>query len=116
MEARTWTLAEARKILPHVIQITTEAHARFTELYRQVEERILPENQLEEKEDAMKRILAEWTEEVQALGAEIKGLWLVDFDHGAGYYCWRLGESELLFEHTYEAGFAGRRPIEEDDD
>jgi len=22
-------------------------------------------------------------------GLEVKGLWLVDFDNGSGYYCWR---------------------------
>ena len=43
-----------------------------------------------------------------ALGADVKGLWLVDFDTGAGYYCWKWPEEELAYFHGYEEGFAGR--------
>lgn len=113
--ARTWTLQEARETLPQVIELTASAHERFTELYQFIEENILPEGDLEEREEELKAILARWAAEIQELGAEIKGLWLVDFDNGAGYYCWKFGEDELMFEHSYEGGFAGRRPIEEDE-
>jgi hypothetical protein len=49
---------------------------------------------------------------MEALGLEIKGLWLVDFDNGSGYYCWRWPEPALEYFHGYEAGFAGRARIQ----
>jgi hypothetical protein len=49
-----------------------------------------------------------WTRGLQALGVEVKGLWLADFDNGAGYYCWRYPEAGLEYYHSYEEGFRGR--------
>ena len=46
--------------------------------------------------------------EMEALGADVKGLWLVDFDNGSGYYCWQYPEDGLDHFHSYEEGFAGR--------
>ena len=37
---------------------------------------------------ALKAVVDGWAGEVQSLGLEAKGLWLVDFDNGEGYYCW----------------------------
>jgi hypothetical protein len=56
-------------------------------------------------------VIERWTREMEALGAEVKGLWLIDFDSGAGYYCWRWPEPDFFF-HGYEEGFAGRVPIQ----
>jgi hypothetical protein len=57
------------------------------------------------------RIVGIWAQEVVALGCEVKGLWLVDWDSGDGYYCWRFPEQAISFFHTYEEGFEGRLPI-----
>jgi hypothetical protein len=51
-------------------------------------------------------------EEAERLGAEVKGVWLVDFDNGSGYYCWRWPEEKLEYFHAYEDGFAGRTRIQ----
>lgn len=53
-------------------------------------------------------IVGEWAEAMIALGLEVKGLWLVDFDSGAGYYCWRHPEPALEYFHGYDEGFGGR--------
>src|SRR5438045_3726832 len=42
------------------------------------------------------------------LRIEVKGLWLVDFDSGAGYYCWHYPEPALEYFHGYDEGFPGR--------
>ena len=46
---------------------------------------------------------------MEALGAEVKGVWLVDFDNGSGYYCWRWPETAIDHFHGYEEGF--ERPL-----
>jgi hypothetical protein len=56
---------------------------------------------------------------IKELGGEVKDLdtGLVDFPGKRGdeeiLLCWRLGEQRLGFWHTAEAGFAGRRPIDD---
>ena len=55
---------------------------------------------------------ARWAEAMMQLGLEVKGLWLVDFDNGSGYYCWRYPEAGLLFYHSHEEGFRGRMRIQ----
>jgi len=53
-------------------------------------------------------VVEEWAEEVLSRGIEVKGLWLIDFDSGAGYYCWKHPEPALEYFHGYEEGFGGR--------
>lgn len=57
-------------------------------------------------------IVTEWAQAIIAKGVEVKGLWLVDFDSGSGYYCWRYPETGLHFFHSHEDGFRGRMPIQ----
>ncbi len=114
MEARTWTLEEARQALPRVIATTARAFEEFTALYNEIKTKIQPEVILEAKEEELQNILADWARDIQNMGAESKGLWLVDFDYGNGYYCWKYGEDALLYEHGYEEGFAGRHLITEE--
>ena len=56
-------------------------------------------------------VVAAWTGQVQTLGPEVKGLWLVDFDNGEGYYCWGYPETAVLHFHGYDEGFSGRMKI-----
>ena len=57
---------------------------------------------------------------LDTLGVIVKGIddGLVDFPHirqngEEVYLCFRAGETDIRFWHSVEAGFAGRRPIEE---
>ena len=54
------------------------------------------------------RIVAAWAESIMKLGIEVKGLWLIDFDNGSGYYCWQWPEESLQYFHGYDDGFGGR--------
>jgi regulator of sirC expression with transglutaminase-like and TPR domain len=100
-QKKVFTLDQARELLPKVKEITSEAVFKFARLAEG-----------EETEDERQGVVGEWAREVLALGAEIKGLWLVDFDSGAGYYCWKYPEQSLEFFHGYEEGFAGRLPLQ----
>ena len=93
---RIFSLAEARALMPRVQEITAGAVERYGRLPGEAEQREVAEA---------------WAQELSALGLEIKGLWLVDFDSGAGYYCWKYPEPELGHFHSYEEGFAGRLPL-----
>jgi len=95
---RTFTLEEARALLPRVQERTADAVSRYGQL---------PGDQ----DEARESVVRDWAEEMQSLGIEVKGIWLVDFDSGAGYYCWKYPEPALNHFHGYEEGFAGRLPL-----
>jgi regulator of sirC expression with transglutaminase-like and TPR domain len=97
-EKRTFTLDEARALMPKVQKLTADAVERYAKLPGDLEE-------------ARLEVVQQWAEELRTLGLEIKGLWLVDFDSGAGYYCWKYPEPALNHFHSYEEGFAGRLPL-----
>jgi regulator of sirC expression with transglutaminase-like and TPR domain len=98
---RIFKLEQARELLPRVREITTEAVSRYAQL-----------SQGGDSEEERQGIVRRWVREISSLGAEIKGLWLVDFDAGAGYYCWKHPEPALEYFHGYDEGFAGRLPLQ----
>ncbi len=101
-EHRTFTLEEAGALLPRVRELTEEAAA----LYSRFGESGI------DTEEARHRVVEDWANQIVALGLEIKGLWLVDFDSGAGYYCWKYPEPSIGHFHGYEEGFSGRVPLQ----
>jgi hypothetical protein len=107
-----FTLEEARKLLPQVKNITQ----RYYDLVEEQRDTLSNPDDAEEVarvERRMNALLQEWASAINALGVDVKGLWLADFDSGDGYYfCWKLGEADIEYFHRYETGFAGRRPIE----
>ena len=58
--------------------------------------------------DEAQQIVGKWAESVMKMGIEVKGLWLIDFDNGSGYYCWQYPEESLQYFHGYDDGFGGR--------
>lgn len=109
---RAWTLAAARALLPDVRQ-RTERAVRETEALLAGGESSGPEDALRARTEAgVEAVISRWAREMEALGLEVKGLWLVDFDSGTGFFCWRWPETELAFFHGYDEGYAGRTRIQ----
>ena len=96
-----FTYEEAAALLPEVRRLTEEAHRQVESLHPR-----------KDAEAHIERIIVGWAEAVAATGVEVKGLWLVDFDNGSGYYCWRYPEDGLYYYHSYEDGFRGRLRIQ----
>ena len=62
--------------------------------------------------------ISDSVEAIQEMGVLVKDLdiGLCDFPYQLNgrvvYLCWKLGESEIRFWHEIEAGYGGRQPIE----
>ena len=103
---KTFTFEEARALLPEVRERTRRAVEALSNLTVRGDDESEAAEGLAEKAVAQK--LADWASEIEELGIEVKGPWLVDFDSGAGYYCWKWPEESLSFFHGYQEGFSGR--------
>jgi hypothetical protein len=107
-----FSLDQARELLPRVKHMTADAVRRAESLAAQLHG--IPEDDPEHAtlSAALRDVVTDWADELQELGAEAKGLWLVDFDNGDGYYCWCYPEHAITHYHGYADGFAGRMKIQ----
>ena len=95
MPKLVFTYEQAVELLPVVRRITASAVERVDAIAT-------------EDPGQYQHVVTEWAREILALGLEVKGVWLVDFDSGAGYYCWRHPEQALEYFHGYDEGITGR--------
>ncbi len=100
-DRKVFTYEEAAALLPEAQRITAEAFAEVESL---------PESESAIVES--ERIITDWAGAIIELGIEVKGLWLIDFDNGSGYYCWKHPEPSLQYFHGYEEGIAGRMRLQ----
>ncbi|MBK9293513.1 MAG: DUF2203 domain-containing protein [Oligoflexia bacterium] len=113
-QKRILTLQEARELLPIVRRITEEASRIVNGLIATIE--ALPDADSVKKqqlENEINKHVELWQAKVEKLGGEPKGLWLVDFDSGMGYFCWKFPEDNLDHFHAYTEGFKSRIKIDE---
>lgn len=110
---RVFTLAEAQAIFPLVRRITARSHEELEPVKRQLENVLPTDPRIRGIEREYERVVKRWVAKMERLGVVVKGLWLVDFDTGDGYLCWKYPDLRLSHYHDYTSGFSGRRPLEE---
>jgi len=126
MEDRTFTLAEAKSLLPQLeeklLAVKTEkevlvrSHGEIKRASANAQANggsVVGPRYIR----ALERI-SDSVETIQEMGVLVKDLdiGLCDFpylyDGRVVYLCWKLGESEIRFWHEVEDGYAGRQPID----
>jgi hypothetical protein len=112
MSRPIFSLAQARELLPQLKLLTADAVSRAEAVSAELQQLSEADPAHGQLTSALREIVDNWAEAVRAMGLEAKGLWLVDFDNGEGYYCWKYPEQVISHYHSYEDGFAGRIPIQ----
>ena len=106
-----FTLGQAQRLLGIVQGITKKAVDEFLVLEEKLQHHQNEPDRWKEIEQEIAGVLDQWSDKISKLGCLPKGIWLVDFDSGEGYFCWRYGDKKLLYFHGYDEGFAGRVAI-----
>ena len=137
MSERYFDRNEAEELLPLIVGFLTEARqqketmdgldhelARAAAKIMMLGGWIPPHRELSEKralrEQAREKI-AEAIRQIHETGCVVKDLdeGLVDFpsmrEGREVYLCWKLGEEHIGYWHGIDEGFAGRKPLEDDD-
>lgn len=110
---KKFTLENAQEILPLIYMITEKAQSQVRHLMSQIEAmKNVPQSRLQSMESEIQSHIDTWQKKIQKLGGHPKGYWLVDFDNGEGYFCWKFPEKEIKYSHGYKEGFTGRKEIE----
>lgn len=112
-DVRVFTLVEARALFPLVQHITAAAYQELNPIAASLRAGVAQRSELEQLEQRYEAIIHRWVGKMERLGVVVTGLWLVDFDTGDGYLCWRYPEAELGHYHGYQQGFGQRRPVQE---
>jgi len=110
-QRRKFTLVEAESSLPLIRKITREAVDQFLLLEEKLKSHQHDPEKWKAVEQEIADLLNKWSEKILKLGCLPKGIWLVDFDNGEGYYCWRFGDEKIQYFHGYQEGFSGRVAI-----
>ncbi len=109
---KLFTLGEANELLPLVMKLTEESSRQVKKLINQLEAFPDKKNQKAmELEEQVNKLIELWQTKIEKLGLRPKGLWLCDFDNGAGYFCWKYPESQIAHFHGYNEGFSGRKKL-----
>lgn len=110
---KNFCLEEVRSLLPVFYYVTSEPSRQVKVLSNRVQafsDKGHPA--VGEIEAEISTIVDGWQTKIAKLGGKPKGLWLVDFDNGDGYFCWKYPETEIKYWHGYQDGFSGRIMIE----
>ena len=108
---RQFSLEEASRLLPSVKLVTAEAVRETEELSRELRQHGEAHPKHEVLTEQLDSVVSRWASRLKELQVEAKGLWLVDFDNGDGYYCWQYPEEAITHYHAYDEGFSGRMKI-----
>jgi hypothetical protein len=123
---RHYTLAEASELLPRVAELVTRMRSARDRLGDREAREALSEAGPTNGGGNPGRTVSEAFVELRDSMAELQALEVVlrDLDRGLldfpslrdgqeVYLCWQEGEDAIEFWHEPEAGFAGRRPIDD---
>jgi len=110
-DPRVFTLTEAEALFPLVRRITQVAYQELEPVRRALEAMVPTNPMIQEVERQYEAVVKRWVGKMERLGLVVKGLWLVDFDTGDGYLCWKFPELRIGYYHSYHEGYAARVPL-----
>ncbi|MCB0271376.1 MAG: DUF2203 family protein [Bdellovibrionales bacterium] len=107
---RRFTLAQAQNFVSILDGITFMAMELVTPLMEELKNPLGTQDK-QVVTQKVQKIVSMWSEQVLYFGGITRGLWMVDFDCGDGFYTWVYGEKSISSYRTYHQDFSDRTPI-----
>ena len=101
---KIFSYSEAQNLLTIVMRMTDQASQQVQKLIDQMDQiNQTSAGDLSAHEEKINKIIEGWQNKILKIGAVPKGIWIVDFDFGQGYFCWKHSETKLEFWHSEPA-------------
>lgn len=97
---RIFTAEKAEELLPVVQRITNHAASRAHDINEQLRWTPPSEPLYARLKSEFDLIVRRWAIKIFQIGCKPRGMWLVDFDAGDGWFSWRHGDEALNFFHS----------------
>lgn len=112
-QVKVFNLKQVEEMLPLVYRVTEEYSKKVKYLMGCIDAIAnKSSSRTLELQDEINDLIQKWQNKIERLGGKPKGLWLIDFDNGEGYYCWKFPETAIRYCHGYQDGFTGRKLID----
>mgnify|MGYP005640954739 CR=1 FL=1 len=100
--SRIFTQDDAEELLPVVKRLAERAATTVTDLQEQLRWTPQEEPLYKRLSNKIESTVKIWATKISRLGCEPRGIWLVDFDAGEGWFSWRFGDDGLNFFHSHK--------------
>jgi hypothetical protein len=106
-----FTREMVNEVVPALRKVTEDAIRDTNAVLAKVS--YVPEKSMQYKllEKEFDEAVMRWVDKIHRLGGYAKDMWLVDFDTGEGYLCWRYPEPSIEYFHSYTGGFKTRKRL-----
>lgn len=105
---RVFSLAEAADHLLLVQSITKKHRAELAPLQLKLEKMLSNDPRRRYLEAQYQAVVTRWRNKIEQLGANVAGLWMVEFSLGDAFVCWRDPELSLSHVRPRDADFKQR--------
>ena len=105
---KLFTLAEAKLLFPLLYKLTKQYYDKLQPVQQRMDQMLSNDPRRGIIEHDYQQVVGQWKAKVEKLGAQVNGLWVIEFDMGEGYLSWRYPELSLVFFRPQGANFIQR--------
>ena len=111
--SKLFDLTEAKQLLPLVKSITKQYQSELSPVQLRLNKMLSNDPRRNVIEDQYEHVVNIWKRKIEKLGANVYGLWIVEFDVGEGFLCWKNPELDLHYFRPNNCDFSQRIRLSE---
>jgi len=108
LKGKLYNLREARELFGLVHSVTEDQNDQLAPVQARLNKMLANDPRRKVYEKDYERIVEQWSNKIQLLGARVSGLWMVEFDVGEGSLAWRYPELSLNYFLPHGTSFSER--------
>jgi len=105
---KIFSLDEARELLPLVRTITINHQELLAPIQTRLNKMLSNDPRRPVIEQEYEATVSVWRAKIERLGATVFGLWVVEFNMGNAFLCWRFPEHSLNYVRLADQPFSSR--------